>query len=286
MILEHRTIDLYGKMLFEKASIKAPFKKPTPMPNEACFLYILEGDYRAISETDQLRLQSNEAVLFKCGNYLSQMFSERSDGRYEAIAVHFYPEVLQKVYQHDLPTFLKQYNYSFHTNMVKVGASELVQKYIESLVFYFDHPNLVTEDILILKLKEIILLLLQTESSPRVVAILNHLFSERTYSFKEIVEAHICTDISLTDLAGLTNRSLSSFKREFKKLYAETPARYIMKKRVEIAARKLLVSDDSVSDIAYDCGFKDLSHFSKLFKATYGVAPSHYRSQALTSPNF
>lgn len=247
------------------------------MPNEACFLYILKGECNSIAEDEEVRVNNDESILMKCGTYLSQMFSKREDGHYEALAIHFYPEMLKKVYGGSLPSFLKKYNYTFHSNMVKLEASVLIQKYIESLLFYFENPQLVTEDILILKLKEIILLLLQTENSPKVIEILTNLFTEKTFSFKEIIEAHIFSQVNITELAQLTTHSLSSFKREFKKVYNDTPANYIKHKRMERAAELLLVSDSAIGHIAYDCCFQDVAHFSRSFKEKYGQSPSEYR---------
>ncbi len=71
MIIDYKTIDLFGIMLFETVILKPPFKKPNPMPNEACFLYIIEGEYDSVSENEQLRIHTEESVLMKCGNYLS-----------------------------------------------------------------------------------------------------------------------------------------------------------------------------------------------------------------------
>lgn len=247
------------------------------MPNEACFLYILEGEYNSISEEEQLRIKTNESVLMKCGNYLSQMFSRSSPKRYEAVAVHFFPDILQKIYGHSLPGYLKQHNYTFHSNMVKVEASILIKKYVESLLFYFENPKLITEDLLILKLKEIILLLLQTANAPQVIEILTNLFSKRTFSLKEIVEAHLLSPITIPELAQLTNLSLSTFKREFKRIYRDSPGNYIRRKKIERASELLLVSDETITNIAYDCGFSDVAHFSKSFKMLKGISPSEYR---------
>ncbi len=277
MVLEHQSLELYGQMLFEKAVVKTPFKKPYPMPNEACFLYVLEGENNSFSEQEEVRTIEGESVLMKCGHYLTQAFSRKKEGRYHAIAVHFYPEMLKKIYDNDLPSFLKKNNFTFYSNMVKLKASTLIKKYIESLLFYFENPQLVTEDILVLKLKEIILLLLQTENSPKVIEILTNLFSPKTFSFKEIIEAHIFSSISISELAQLTHHSLSSFKREFKKIYNDTPANYIRNRRIEKGAKMLLLSDDPISHIAYDCCFQDIAHFSKSFKAKYGQSPSAYR---------
>ena len=276
MILEHKTINLFGKLLFEKAVIQAPHRKPNPMPQEACFLYVLEGATNNISEEESLLVKKDEAVLMKCGSYLSQMVSTAADRRYAAVAVHFYPEVLKKVYGNEVPAFLKE-NRGFDRNMVRVEASILVQKYIESLLFYFENPQLVSEDILILKLKEIILLLIQTENAPHVLEVLSNLFNPREYSFKEVIDAHIFSTVTVSELADLTHLSLSSFKREFARLYDDSPARYFRRKRLEKAQALLAVSNESIGDIAFECGFSDMAYFSKIFKSHTGFSPSAFR---------
>ncbi len=277
MIIDHRQIDLFGKMLFERAVIQPPFKKPNPMPNEACFLHIREGAYNSISEEEYLRVPQGQSVLMKCGSYLSQMLPNRETGMYEAVAVHFHPDVLRRVYRHELPSFLHEKRQQVRSNMALIASSIPIDKYVEDILFYFEHPHLVNEDILILKTKEIILLLLQTKDAPNVLQILDHLFTERTVDFKTIIEAHICSELSLAEFAQLTHMSLSSFKRTFKSIYNSTPASYIQNRRLEKAAELLLVSDSTIGDIAFDCGFKTISHFSQKFKLTYGISPSEYR---------
>lgn len=278
MIVEHQKLDLFGKMLFEKVVIVPPFKKQNPMPNEACFLYIAEGEYNSISETQQLKISSQEAMLMKCGNYLSQFLKAAKTERYEAIAVHFYPEVLMEVYKNDIPGFLKNpEKIGPRLNMAKFEGGQLLKKYIESIAFYFENPSVVDQELLVLKLKELILLLIKTKNAPVVQQILSGLFSPNQYSFKEIVRAHIYSNVTIQELAQLTNLSVSSFKRQFKKIYDDSPASYLKSQRVKKAAELLLISQQRISDIAFDCGFSDLAHFSKTFKKAYGVSPSNYR---------
>jgi len=277
MIQDHKTINLFGHLLFEKAIITTPFSRAVPMPNEACFLYIQDGAYHAVSEEESFMASPEEAVLMKCGNYLGQMLSYKEGNRYEAIAVHFYPEVMKKVYADSPPSFLTENVDSTTRNMVKLEASILIRKYIDGLLFYFENPELVSEEILILKLKEIVLLLLQTKNAPQVIEVFNNLFNPRTFTFKEIVEAHIFTSISIAELAQLANLSLSSFKRTFSQIYSDTPARYRTKKRIEKAQQLLVLTQDAIGDIAFEVGFQDVAHFSRVFKSTTGTSPSAYR---------
>ncbi|MBQ9230659.1 MAG: helix-turn-helix transcriptional regulator, partial [Prevotella sp.] len=80
--------------------------------------------------------------------------------------------------------------------------------------------------------------------------------------------------ISLDELAYLSGRSLSSFKREFQDIYGEPPARWIRAKRLSKAHDMLRSSSLSVADVAYSLGFENPTHFSRIFKQQYGYAPS------------
>ena len=282
MILEFKSIDLYGHKLFSWATVKTPARITGAMADqEACFTYVLQGESQVYSEKEVVYALPHDVLLSKCGNYITNLFSSCDVGIHSTITVHFHEAVLKKVYQHDVQQFLNEPLATDYPNMAKLVASTFVRQYIEGIRYYFRHPQLVTDALLVLKLKEILLLLLQTDNAPQVRALMQHLFTKRTFSFREVVEAHICSTISLSELAALTNHSLSSFKREFKRVYADTPANYIICKRVEKVAELLLLSDESISHIAWECGFKSLAHLSKLFKARYGISPSAYRlSQA------
>src|SRR5690606_40073999 len=88
----------------------------------------------------------------------------------------------------------------------------LIEKYIESLLFYFENPYLVYEEILILKLKEIILLLSQTTQANTIQVIISQLFTQKNYAFKEIIETNRYSSHSIEELAYLTTMSVSTSK--------------------------------------------------------------------------
>ena len=106
MVIDHKCLNLDGKMIFEKAILKTPFTRPNPMPDEACFLFVKRGYATSYSEVANEKIYQNEGILMKCGSYLIKMLSEDEEGTYEAIAVHLYPEILNKIYQNELPSFL------------------------------------------------------------------------------------------------------------------------------------------------------------------------------------
>jgi len=81
-------------------------------------------------------------------------------------------------------------------------------------------------------------------------------------------------NVTLKQFSYLTARSLSTFKRDFKKTFNTTPQRWLTQKRLELAHYKLLEENKKPVDIYYEVGFEDLSHFSYAFKKHFGYTPT------------
>ncbi len=277
MIRQHQVFNLYEKSVFEKAVIEPPFRIMAQMPNEACFYYLTTGKATVFTSTEVVKLETKNGLVLKCGNYLNEYLESAEVGYCEAIAVHFYPEVLQMLYAREFPDFLQKATQIQPSRYSFVRATELLQNYISSLQFYFDNPDLVSDELLQLKLKELILLLAKTDNLETIHQLMREFFSEETIYFKRIVEAHLYRNLSMQELASLCHLSLSSFKRAFQKHYGSSPAKYIMGRKLEKARKLLRHSDHSISEVALECGFSTLTHLSKVFQRHFQVSPSHYR---------
>ncbi len=277
MILEHQHFDIEEKVILERVIFKPPLKADGTMHNEACFLYAINGKSTLYGADASVDLNSSEGVVMKCGNYLNNWKSSTSEEPYQAVAVHFYPEVLKMVYGDQMPDFLVGNPKGIKTGIQSVKVEEMISKYVESVLFYFENPSLVNDELLKLKVKELLLLLVNTDDSGKIRNILLDLFNEEQYDFKQIIEKHLFHDLSMNDLALLCNVSLSGFKRKFREIYQESPAKYIKQKRLEKAAALLKKSDLRITEVAYQSGFDDISHFTKSFSAQFGQSPTKYR---------
>ncbi len=284
MVNDYKKYDLFGKTLLQKIALESPFKFDFPVTEQACFLYVLQGEFQYQVDTEEINIPANYSLLLNCITSGKQIHNVTSVSKCEIVIVTFYPDILKKIYDRELPML-------FHTpkNIISNKANEkinndfLIRKYIEGLLFYFENPTLINEDILVLKLKEIILLLSQTQNAEAIQIILSQLFSPTTYTFKQIIEANLFSQLTIEQLAEQNNLSVSSFKREFAKIYNDSPANYIKNKRLERAAELLIVSDQRITDIAFDCGFNDLANFTKSFSDKYNVTPTNYRNGAKNS---
>ena len=150
--------------------------------------------------------------------------------------------------------------------------------FFDSLRTYFAVSEKPTAPLLRLKLKELILGILTSRSNPALSFYFRSLANCEGPSLSSLMEANFRYRLSLEQFARLCHRSLSSFKRDFRKQYNESPGRWIQQKRLDYAAALLRSTDHmNVTDVVFESGFEDVSHFSKAFKNRFGKSPSSYR---------
>ena len=116
-------------------------------------------------------------------------------------------------------------------------------------------------------------------------------FAKQAYSGKDTQKIHklkkvlkyirdnFANEITLDDMAREADLSTKYFCSFFRNMTGTTPVKYLLTYRIERAARKLLSTDDSITQIAYDCGFNDLSYFIKTFKDIKKITPKNYRKK-------
>ena len=95
----------------------------------------------------------------------------------------------------------------------------------------------------------------------------------------DYIMSHYTEHIEIEKLAKLMCLSLSSFERQFKKYFNETPLKYLIRIRLEAACQLLVSTDISISEISMRMGFYDQSHFSRNFFKFVGIYPSQYRKE-------
>lgn len=262
-------------------TVAAPYRLNTAFQNEACFIYFLEGKTKIYSAVEHQPVDAEESVLLRCGTYFADLLKYKTADKYEILVFHIYPEMLREIYSDEIPSFIHPSQQN--TLIRKIAAADIIKKFVESLQFYFDNPSVVNDDLLKLKIKELILLLLQTKNADSILDLFADLFTPRTLSVKEVVNAHLFSSLSLDDLATLSNLSVSTFTRTFQTIFNDTPARYMKRKRLEKAKELLVLTSLTISEIAFQTGFNDKAHFSRSFKMEYKRTPSFFRASVKQS---
>ena len=274
MILESKVIDFKGMPLFQKARFKTPFDMQGSISEFACFFYMVEGNMLSYDSRGVRKLGEKEAILKNCNNYVQRYVPESGSEECEAIAIYLYPDLLKTIYKDEVPSFLISDEVPRPKKLI---GSKLIEQYMINLSLYFEAPEALDEELGILKLKELMMILLKSQDHENIRSLLSEIFTPVNIAFRETIEHNLFNPLSLDQLAFLCNMSLSTFKREFKKEFDTSPAKYIKTRRLEHAASLLLCSDHSISDVAFESGFQDITTFSASFNEKFKLSPKKYR---------
>lgn len=103
--------------------------------------------------------------------------------------------------------------------------------------------------------------------------------NERINRIFNFVQEEFHRSITLEEVAEMTNLTVQSFCRYFKKVTGKTFVSFLLEYRLSHAAKLLHENKLSILDISYACGFNNFSHFTKKFKLHTGRTPSAYRNE-------
>jgi AraC-like DNA-binding protein len=106
-----------------------------------------------------------------------------------------------------------------------------------------------------------------------------HSDNKRIQTIHEYFMKHYRDEIDLTQIASLVSMAEGSLCRFFKMQMGMTIFEYLNKIKVDFACKLLMNKEISITEVAYDSGFNNLSHFNKQFKSFTGVTPKAYRKK-------
>lgn len=146
--------------------------------------------------------------------------------------------------------------------------------YIESLKI----ENRQDKHLLELKLLEFLHLIIQNDSVTFIETLQASEENKQKRNIIELMDKHYDKNLSIADYAALSGRSLSTFNRTFKQLYAQTPKQWLITKKLE-KAKYLLESGMCVTDTAFDIGYQNVSHFIRAYKSVYKQTPKEMQQR-------
>ncbi|GGB97483.1 helix-turn-helix domain-containing protein [Dyadobacter sediminis] len=161
--------------------------------------------------------------------------------------------------------------------MTDLTGNVFLKGFFDSLLPYIDHPEKLTAKMAEIKTCEAIELLLQSGNVYR-----NLLFDfqePHKIDLETYMNHHFKYNIPLSSFAKLAGRSLSTFKRDFTKIFETTPEKWLQQKRLEQAHYLISKRAMRPSEVYLEVGFENLSHFSFAFKKTFGLTPSELTEQ-------
>ncbi len=166
-------------------------------------------------------------------------------------------------------------NSGSYNPVITLNSTEMLKSFFVSMYAYFSGIKEPDKSLLELKFRELILNIADNPENFEAIAYFCLLMNEpKSISLERVMNDNYCFNLKLEQYATLCNRSLSAFKRDFKKQFSITPGKWLLEKRLQHAMRLLTNSDKTVSEAAFESGFENLSHFSRSFKVRFGTPPA------------
>ncbi len=147
----------------------------------------------------------------------------------------------------------------------------LLESCLASLVPYFEMKGL-PGDIAYLKITEAITVLRAIDKE--IDNVLANFEEPGKIDLASYMEKNFMFNMPMEKFGYLTGRSLTTFKRDFKKAFNVTPQKWLTQKRLELAHYEFAKKNKKPIDVCYEVGFENLSHFSYAFKKHFGYAPT------------
>ncbi|MDZ7717353.1 MAG: helix-turn-helix transcriptional regulator [Balneolaceae bacterium] len=157
------------------------------------------------------------------------------------------------------------------------SINEHIKNSYKSFIPYIIHKKTLPDNVLENKFKELLFNVFSHPENKHLLAYILRTVENFQTPIWEVMEANYFYDLNIQDFAKIANRSLSAFKRDFKKHYQTSPGKWLTERRLKRAKSMLQTGNKTISQVAFDCGFSNLSHFSRTYKAEYGMSPSEYR---------
>jgi AraC-like DNA-binding protein len=175
-----------------------------------------------------------------------------------------------------LRDFYTNINITVKTSPVPVIKSynnhPLLESCLASLIPYFDVEGTFPENLALLKITEAISILRTID--PTIDSVLANFEDPHKVELVSFMEKNYMFNMPLEKFGYLTGRSLTTFKRDFKKAFNTTPQKWLTQKRLELAHYELAEKKKKAVEVCYETGFENLSHFSFAFKKHFGYAPT------------
>ena len=237
------------------------------------FSFLQLGEKKVQFEDAFVEVNNRQSVLIKSGNCLMTELLDNNEIYFCKLLFFSNKNVGEFLKKHVelVSNSIKKSN--TNTPFFVIENYEFIDSFVASIFFILNLKSNVSA-LLEIKFEEIMLYLSQKYGAPFIDYIQAIAIAEKNYSLKKIVEAHINSDLSLSEIAFLANMSLSTFKRHFKAEYAANPGKWLQQKRLFVAKKLLENEEKKPSEIFKQFGYNNLSNFSIAFKNEFGFSPS------------
>lgn len=254
------------------SSTGKPKKRHVPFVFDHALTYVVSGELRFHTNNGIVVLPEGSLGFVRRNQLVKPVNIPDANKRYMSVSILFCQDILQR---YSKQNDIKAMGVYTGESIIQVPVDPFLKGYFDSLFPYFEEPVQMTEAITTLKITEAIELLLRNP-------VMKNIFFDFSEPFKIDLEAfmnkNFAYNVPLIQFARLTGRSLSTFRRDFIKIFNITPEKWLLKRRLEQAHFLITERKQRPSEVYIEVGFENFSHFSTSFKDFFGYSPSSVNS--------
>jgi AraC-like DNA-binding protein len=229
---------------------------------------ILSGEVQIAAADRSYRFFAGDTLLLPC-NQLGRLSKIPLNGQpCIAISILFRKEVLRQYYSaHQLSPSV-----GYTPDLHVIDDHPLLESLFNSLQPYFKLADVLPADIAAFKVEEAIRVLRAIDKN--VDQVLGQFEEPGKLDLVDFMEKNYMFNLPLEKFGYLTGRSLTTYKKDFKRAFKRTPGKWLTQKRLELAHYQIFEKKKKSTDVYLDVGFENLSHFSFAFKKQFGYNPT------------
>jgi AraC family transcriptional regulator, exoenzyme S synthesis regulatory protein ExsA len=234
------------------------------------FVYVMKGKKKWFAQDREVMAGEGDCIFVKKGAHsIYQYFDDEFCSLFMFVPDHFIKET---VINNRIE--LSENNLEPEpAPILRVQVNAILKSYFLSFLSYISNSGQPDVKLAELKFRELIMIVATMRENTTVAGYFHELCNSSRPSLQAVMESNFTYPMKLKEFARLSGRSLSLFKRDFKKIYNTTPGRWLSQKRLEYGRYLLEKTDKSVTEVVLDCGLKNSSHFSRAFKEAYKMTP-------------
>lgn len=246
---------------------------------ENAVIYVLEGEKKFSNESGEVHVKKGDVLFVRRGFYL---MSESINESYKSLVFFFDEKLLKEFVSINESIFEGTAARLSQTDtLITIETNEKFEQFIKTILPYFENKSSpFLNQFLRLKYQELLLHLITFDAKNQLKGLLKFISQGQKADLRYLMNNYYLKPLTLNELARLSGRSLSSFKRAFQEEFNSSPAAWIKKKRLEHAVFLLKNTNQNISEISMEIGYESVSHFIKAFKEKFGVTPKQLDSKS------
>lgn len=241
------------------------------------FLYVVRGKKLWQSARAKYCVCEGEVIFVKKGaNIIHQFFEEGFCSLMIFVPDDFIANVIKESTT-NVPTCRIENT----DTVLRLNLDEVLSAYFPSVLSYLAKDEPPPGQLLEIKFKELILDLFLSAQNESLCGYFRSLCDKSKTSIREIMESNFMYNMKVEDFAYLSGRSVTSFKKDFTRIFNCSPGKWLLKRRLEQAKHLLEVTDKNINELVFETGFENASHFIRVFKQAYGLSPLQFKRSVL-----